>query len=352
MILQIFNNQKKFSKGYFEFLKDNGFDLSKMKLIHYGKKDNFFSDKVRIKHYFIRSYVSIFGNIRMLKDLFFAEKIVVHSLAAPILLFYLTIFPWLQKKVVWIIWGKDLYFYRLLKKKRLYHRIYEWFRIKSIRNIGTIVTSIKEDYNVLKKLYHVTGKYIECNVLYFYSFDSTIGEIKKDSKLKTILLGNSGSESNNHKEAIEILSTDVNNIKKVYCPLSYGGTNKYRQEVMKYAYQLLGNKFIPLTSFVSLDRYKKMLEEVDIGLFNHNRQEGLANIWMLMFLGKTIYLKKDVSSMKYFKRVGINVKNIEDIYEQGLLCNKYSILKKNQQNLSDIMSAKNSIQSWKEILEV
>lgn len=352
MILHIFNNQKKFSKGYFKFLKDNGFDLTNMKLIHYGKKDDFFSDEIKIHNYFIRSYVSIFGNIRMLKDLAAADKVVVHSLAAPALLFYLTIFPWLQKKVVWIIWGKDLYFYRLIRKKRIYHRIYEWFRKKSIRNIGTIVTSIREDYDVLKKYYKVSGKYIECNVLYFYSFDSMIGKIKECPKKKTILLGNSGSVSNNHKEAIEILSGNIQNIKKVYCPLSYGGTKNYRKEIVKYGHQLLGEKFIPLINFVPLDRYKQMLEEVDIGFFNHNRQEGLANIWMLMFLGKTIYLKKDISSAKYFERVGIKIRHIEDIRQEGLTCNQYRDLEENQKRLSEIMSAENSVNTWKEILEV
>ncbi len=352
MILHIFNNQKKFSKGYFKFLKDNGFDLSNMKLIHYGKKDNFFSDEVKIKHYFVRNYVSILGNIRILKDLFAADKIVVHSLAAPALLFYFTIFPCLQKKVVWVIWGKDLYFYRLIKKKRIHHRIYEWFRIKSIRNIGTIVTSIREDYDILKKFYRVSGNYIECNVLYFYSFNSSIGEIKDCPKEKTVLLGNSGSESNNHKEAIKILSSDVQNIDKVYCPLSYGGAKKYRQEVIEYGKQLLGDKFIPLIDFIPLEQYKQMLEAVDIGLFNHNRQEGLANIWMLMFLGKTIYLKKDISSARYFKRVGIKTNNIEDIKERGLCCNDYGILEENQQRLSHIMSAERSVESWKKILEV
>lgn len=352
MILHIFNNQKKFSKGYFKFLVDNGFDLTDMKLIHYGKKDDFFKEEVKLSHYFIRSYASIFGNLRMLIDLFHADKIVVHSLAAPSLLFYLTIFPWFQKKVIWIIWGKDLYFYKIIKEKKIFHKIYEWFRKKSIRNIGTIVTSIQEDYDILKQYYKVTGKYIECNVLYFYSFDNTIGRIKECPAKKTVLLGNSGSVSNNHKEAIELLSRNIQDIKKVYCPLSYGGTKKYRQEIIAYGSQLLGDKFIPLTHFVPLEKYKQILGEIDIGFFNHNRQEGLANIWMLMFMGKTIYLKRDISSAKYFNRVGIKVRHIENIRSEGLKCVQYSDLEENQKRLSEIMSAENSIRSWKQILEI
>lgn len=352
MILHIFNNQLKFSKGYFKFLKDNQFDLSNMYLIHYGKKDPFFSNEIKINNCFIHSYASIWGNLCMLKKLFEAEQIIVHSLASPALLLYLTLFPKLQKKVVWIIWGKDLYFYKLISKKRFYHRIYEWFRKKSIRNIGTIVTSIREDYEVLKSMYQVSGKYIECNVLYFYSFDNTLGNIKPCPKKKTILLGNSGSSSNNHKEAIDVLQNCTSDINKIYCPLSYGGSKKYQKQVSDYGREVLGDKFIPLTDFIPFNQYKQILQEVDIGLFNHNRQEGLANIWMLIFSGKTIYLKKGISSSRYFRRVGIDIKYIEDIKHDGLQCNPDTVLKNNQDILSRIMSAENSVKAWREILQV
>lgn len=352
MILHIFNNQLKFSKGYFQFLKESCFDLSSTKLIHYGKKNDFFSNQIGIDAYFVRSYISPIGNIRMIWDLCLAKKIIVHSLASPALLFYLTFFPKLQKKVVWIIWGKDLYFYKLLKKKRIYHKIYEWFRRKSIKNIGTIVTSIPEDYDVLKELYDVSGEYIECNVLYPYSFDNTIGQVQEPSQKKTILLGNSSSKSNNHKEAIKVLSNDIVNIKKVYCPLSYGGDEKYKYEVKDYGYKYLKEKFVPLMDFMPIDEYKNILSEVDIGVFNHNRQEGLANIWTLMFLGKTVYLQKNISSAKYFRRVGIKIKYVENIEQEGVICFEKSIIEDNQKRLSAIMNIDNSVYAWKKILSI
>jgi hypothetical protein len=349
MIIHIFNNQKKFSKGYFQFLHDNGFNLSDMKLVHYGKKDDFFSTEVKIDNYFIRNYISVIGNARLLKDLLSADKVIVHSLASPALLLFLTLFPVLQKKVVWIIWGKDLHFYRLINRKRFYHRIYEWFRIKSIRNIGTIVTSIREDYDILKEIYQVSGNFIECNALYFYSFSNSLGEVSDSSELKTILLGNSGSESNKHKEAIQILSTKKENISIVYCPLSYGGSKKYREEIIEFGNRLFGDKFVPLVDFIPLEQYKQILAEVDIGIFNHDRQEGLANVWTLIFLGKTIYLKNDVSSALYFRRVGIKINSVEDICKIGLISQECEILKENQQVLLQIMSAENSVESWKKI---
>lgn len=352
MILHVFNNQLKFSKGYFQFLYDYGFELNEMKLIHYGKKDKFFSNELHMQNDFIRSYFSIIGNIKLLKDMFSAKKIIIHSLASPALIFYLTLFPQLQEKSVWIIWGKDLHFYHLIKNKRFYHNVYEWFRIRSIRNIGTIVTSIREDYDILNKYYTVTGKYIECNVLYYYSFNHVLGDIKYSTGEKNVLLGNSGSESNNHINALKLLYNNKSEIKKLYCPLSYGGSKKYQQAVINCGKKLFGDKFIPLIDFIPLSEYQKILTQIDIGIFNHNRQEGLANIWSLMFLGKTIYLKESNASAKHFQRADIRIKYIEEISQAGLECFEVEILKKNQNLLKKMMSAENSVYAWRKIMDL
>ena len=91
MILHVFNDQKKFSKGYFKMLKDYNFDLEEMELVHHGKKDNYFIDEIGIKTLFVKSYLSIVGNIKMLKKLKEADKIIIHSLASPTLLLALSI---------------------------------------------------------------------------------------------------------------------------------------------------------------------------------------------------------------------------------------------------------------------
>ena len=109
MVLHIFNNQKKFSKGYFQFLKDNDIDLSGHELVHYGNKDSFFHDTIGINTVFIRNFFSP-KNIILLKKLREADRIIIHSLASPALLAQIAASPNLAKRCVWIIWGKDLYF--------------------------------------------------------------------------------------------------------------------------------------------------------------------------------------------------------------------------------------------------
>lgn len=351
MILHIFNNQKKFSKGYFKMLKDHKFDIEGMELIHYGKEEDYFEKEIGIKTLFIKSYVSIIGNIKMLAKLKAAKKIVVHSLASPALLLYLTFSKKLQKKVVWVIWGKDLYFTKLLEKKKFYHSIYEWFRVRSIKHIGTIVTILQGDYDRLVKWYDVSGKHIVCNDLYHYAVDTEIKEPKDiEKEKKIILLGNSGSVTNRHIDALNKLK-NCSNIDKIYCPLSYGGNEKYYGKVIECGKQIFGEKFVPLTDFMEKSEYEKMLDSVDVGVFNYNRQEGLGNIWLLMFMGKTIYLNSNTSTGEFFDEIGVEYID----FENGLNNNEIQVLDKNslvknQRELSEKINIQCSVEKWREIL--
>lgn len=351
MILHIFNDQKKFSKGYFRMLKDYNFDIADMELIHYGKRDDFFSKEIGINCLFIRSFFSIFGNIKMVPKLIKAEKIVVHSLASPALLLYLSMSKQLQKKVTWVIWGKDLYFYKLSNKKTIFHEIYEWFRKRCFKNIGVIVTILEGDYTRLKEWYDVNGKYIECNDLYHYAVDTKIGEIRSnEAENKVILLGNSGSVTNRHIEALEKIK-NFSNIEKIYCPLSYGGNKKYYQKVIAYGKDLFGEKFIPLTDFMPREEYESMLNSVDVGIFNYNRQEGLGNIWMLMFMGKTIYLNKETATGEFFDKLNIKYFDFSNkTKDKKIEVLEKKDLKRNQEILHENINVERSVQKWREIL--
>ena len=85
MIVHIFNDQKKFSLGFFRFLRDAGFDLSDTRLWHYGKKSGDYA-ACGVKASFIRSWFQPFGHLKMYRDLKKADRIVIHSLASPFLI--------------------------------------------------------------------------------------------------------------------------------------------------------------------------------------------------------------------------------------------------------------------------
>lgn len=349
MILHIFNDQKKFSKGYFKMLKDNNFDLSDQVLFHYGKEDDAYSN-FGIKTFFIKSWFLPIGHLKLLKYMRKADKIIIHSLASPILLLYLYLFSDLCKKSTWLIWGKDLYFYHLSKKITIFHKIYEILRKKVFKEIAVIVSFFTEEYDLAKEWYGVTGRNIEQTLFYPYAKDLRESEPIDKKNNFNVMLGNSASLTNEHIEALNILKNSEDRINKLYVPLSYGGKKKYAEKVIKEGYKLFGNKFVPMKDFIPFEEYTEILENIDIAVFNQRRQEALSNIYSLIMKGKTVYLVEGVSTWKYFERIGLKIGNIQNIAKEGIKNMTVEERKKNINIFKQNVNLELSIEKWKEIL--
>jgi hypothetical protein len=354
MILHIFNYQEKFSTGYFRFLYDNNVDLKKHMLFHYGKRNKSFSI-LGLKTIFSRFWISIIPHLKLLYYLFTVDKIIIHCLASPILLFFLNIFPFLNNKTYWVIWGKDLYFYHNLENKSVFHIVYEYMRKRVIQRIAYIVPIFKEEYDLARKWYKVKGVCIECNLLYPYSININ-NEKKETEKTQiknkfSILLGNSASKTNNHIEMLKLLSTHIGEIETIYCPLSYGGPNSYIDKVIKVGHEYFGDKFIPIVEFMPYNDYMNILQKVDIAIFNHNRQEGLGNIYSLINMKKTIYIRSDITTWKFFQRINIKVLDTNSLRTNNLTLLNDSKLEINRSNLSKIINPSNSLLIWLKIFD-
>ena len=353
MILHIFNNQKKFSKGYFQMLSDHGVTFENMKLIHYGKKDNFFKN-LGLENIFISNFFNPFANMKLIKPLFRTEKIIVHSLASPYLLVMIALFPSIAKKIYWVIWGKDLYFFHTLKHPKIHHKIYETLRKSAIKKITKTCSIFKEDYELVCKWYNIHPDNIEMITLYPYALDKRNEIARKQYSAEenrlTILLGNSASSTNNHIEALEILATHSDNIEKIICPLSYGGSSKYVKKVLEIGKKIFGDKFCPLCDFMPQKEYFELMDSVDVGVYNYDRQEGLGNIWSLILNGKTVYMKHETSTTAFFKRKGIEVKDIKDCREKGIVLLPEKTLKINEERLSPLIGVDISMNKWLRVL--
>lgn len=308
-ILHIFNDQKKFSKDFFDFLMKNDFDLSTHSLFHYGKNDNYY-DKFNMPYLF-GSLFSPWKHIRLLALMFGNQKIIVHSLASPWLLFYLYLFPSLNQKVYWAIWGKDLYYYKLLKKKHFYHETYEFFRKKVFRNIGNTIVYVKGDYELAQKWYGVKARNIDCFMYPSNLYKEYDIKEKKHTGIN-IQIGNSAETTNNHFEILEKLLEFKDNNINIYAPLSYGN-KAYAKEVMRKGEEMFGNKFIPLTTFMPYEKYLEFLGNIDIVIFGHKRQQALGNSIILLGLGKKVYMRNDITPWQFFADISVKVYNSENI---------------------------------------
>ncbi|MGI2059774.1 TDP-N-acetylfucosamine:lipid II N-acetylfucosaminyltransferase [Shewanella baltica] len=267
---------------------------------------------------------STFKNFRCILKLTLAlhrnDKIILHGLFSSYLVIFLCFMPWLHKKCDWIIWGGDLYYHILATKNARYH-ILEFFRKFLISRLGGFITYVDGDYYNAQKWYSAKGKLYEC-IMYksnIYSGaalteDDLTQAKSSDSSKVNIQVGNSADPTNNHVQVFEQLNQlDIQNrVGKIYCPLSYGNP-VYADQIKHLGEVMFGDKFYPLIDFMPLSQYNQILDEVDIAIFAHNRQQAMGNIINLVGRGKTVYMRCDTSSYALLTRLGIKVCSLDDL---------------------------------------
>lgn len=310
--------------SYIEFIEKN-FNMKE----HYfyiidgvSEREISIIERENIKKFFCQKKNKI---LKLFKNLIFIkkklenekiEKIYFHGLFGKDKVLFLFIFRKYLKKSNWIVWGGDLYCYEK-RKKSLQHRIWYYVEEYVKRNIGCVSTLVPDDYEIAKKYYNVKGKYR----LAIYPGNDNYDKIDKlKPKIKDeiyIQIGNSADPSNNHFEIIDLLSKFKDEKIKIYAVLSYGD-KIYGQEVNEYGRKVFGNKFIGIFNFMSRDKYWEYLKDIDILVFNHQRQQGLGNIMMLSFFEKKIYIRDDISSWNYLVRdIELKLNSVSKIKDES-----------------------------------
>lgn len=341
-ILHIFNDPK-FSEGFFSFLIRHNVNLDNHFLFHYRCKkqscNSFGMQTIFATHFF-----SPIANLLMLKPLFQSEKIIIHCLASPFLLLYLFIFPSLARKSYWVVWGKDLYFYRTLKKKCFYHTIYEFFRKKVIKNIGHIITYSPGDYELTKKWYGSKAKWHK-SFMYPSNLYKDITVPKKTEGTIIILVGNSADPSNNHLDAFLLLEKFKHNDIKIIVPLSYG-EKKYARQIIKSGKKIFGEKFFPIEELLPLDDYINLLKNIDIAVFPHKRQQAMGNITTLLGMGKKVYIRNDITTWNLLESIDVQAYDFKNF---NLLSLDEVVKIKNKNTIKAIFSEENLLKQWEQI---
>lgn len=226
------------------------------------------------------------------------DRFILHSYSHPWLYLVSFITFWNLKKIVWVIWGGDLYFYN--EKKSIKYKIYEFLRRNTIRKFGYIL-ALKGDYELAKKYYKIRGKYL------FAPYPLDIYEIKpsKTNSTINILLGNSADPSNEHLELLRMLFKYKNEDIKIYVPLSYGGTLEYKNEVERRGIELYENKIYFIKDYMSINEYINFLSKINVLVCYHNRQQALGNIYTMLRMGKKVYIRDGITTCELLKTQGL-----------------------------------------------
>ncbi len=247
-----------------------------------------------------------------------------------------------KKKFIWTFWGAEVYnsdFYdesilglrtkRLkekLQKDTLFDKLKEIYRKTRYPNLSGNDISAKRkamnQFHYIAKLnqnicpFKKMGLLREdCQTIPFtyYPLEYLFEEPEQKVNGENILLGNSSSATNNHLEMIEMLSEFNLDERKVITPLSYG-SDRYASAIKKYGKEKLGNSFYPLTEFIPLKRYNKIIQSCGYVIMNHYRPQGVGTILASLYLGSKVFLN-DTPFYRYLKNLGCYVYSIEDDLE-------------------------------------
>jgi len=257
------------------------------------------------------------GFFVMFKEIFrrgiSSDKIIIHSLTCRKTLTIISLQPWLLKKSCWIIWGGDLYQYHD-RKKSLRNRFYEALRRRVIERVPEIFSATPGDGDLCRQWYKPSGQYVN-----IFTYPNSIVDLRKfPTKDRDhiaplrILVGNNAYPSNQHFEAFRLLKEKDDGRFGVICPLAYGDPS-YREEVCKLGNELFGERFHGKTEMLPLDEYTQFLSEIDIAIFNNNRQQGMGNIRQLIGFGKKVYMQPNITSWEHLKSMGIKTFSIYDL---------------------------------------
>ncbi len=282
---------EKFNPSFIEFVKRN-FDIEDHKFFFLGKENYKYGLKKSENIIWLNKKVHIF---KFLSFLNFSKKIILHGLWDDRIIRILLAQPWLLKKSYWVMWGGDFYFPEKQTNRKK----------KIIKKMGNLLTYIEGDYKLAKEWYGATGKFHYCFVYPSNLYkEYRIGE--KNTTSINVLLGNSADPTNNHFEILDKLTKYKTKDIKIYTPLSYGN-KEYAEHVIREGKKNFGENFIPLREFLPFDEYLKLLAEIDIAIFNHNRQQAMGNIITLLGLGKKVYIRDDITTWDFFKKLQITV---------------------------------------------
>lgn len=251
-----------------------------------------------------------------------------------------------HERVYWIEWGADLYVkllaprgYRLFYEnntdykfshiripwliyrcaKWLYDKYYINQVIPALKYVKFFVPDSMEDEYPLLLSYYPELNHLEYVNFYYYPIDEVVqSEMTQIKKLgDNVVVGNSSSVSGNHKEAFERLSGLELENRKIIVPLSYGNM-RYAEYVKECGNSLLGDSFKPITEYLPLYEYNKLLSSSHIFIFPNYRQEGVGNILASLYMGGKVFLNKQNPLLPFYKKLGLTLFDIDELSNDAI----------------------------------
>jgi len=283
-----------------------------------------FSDKAKLRYVSKLESIHILPKSSYKLDVDFVYQncklLIIHFLS-PIKLYILKQKP-NHVNVLWSVWGADAYNhfsnqnnFELLTQRIRRRKLYNIFRgsilytyyhfiryrvkpvskeLELLKKINFLSTVLPYEFNDIKKEFNLDAKYIDYNYGANRFIDHSNIELGE-----SVLVGNSATDSNNHLDIFDIIKEIKH---KIVVPLSYGAYDykDYRKQVIVAGNRLFNNNFIPITSYLSKEKYNQQVLSCNTAIMFHIRQQGLANIFNCLYLGMRVFLNRKSVTYRYF----------------------------------------------------
>lgn len=263
----------------------------------------------------------IFSYIGLLKK---CDGIIIHGIFSPKHLLIIALSKKWLKKCCWVIWGGDIYVHNK-ENKTLKEKITDFVKKIYAKKIGYIAPLVDKDYDLAKEWYDVSGIKIPINyptplqnsdVIRMLSAACADKSCKSHEAVLNVMIGNSATETNCHKEALDILAKYKNENIRIYLPLSYGftGYENYAEKIIAYAERTFGkDKIVPIRDKMKSDEYCRLLSDMDVAVFYNNRQQAMGNIAIMLEAGAKVYIRNDTNMWNHYIERGYSLENAFDI---------------------------------------
>lgn len=184
---------------------------------------------------------------------------------------------------------------------------------KSLPRLNNILWYIEEEIAMIRKKIDLPPWLF----FQFFTFHDIIPDVnaRTQTDSRKILIGNSATIENNHMDILHLLENIRHFNHTVTLPMTYGQFRRYKSKLKQKYQDSLGNKARFLETHLNLQAYYQFLDEHATAIFMHYRQQGLGNIFYLLYNGTKIYLSKQNIIFNWLINKGIHVYSVEDSFK-------------------------------------
>lgn len=251
-----------------------------------------------------------------------ADVVLWHGFIYPgRFMLFLAANPQFLRKSVWVVWGIDLYNWER-QNDSLHNRVINMLNRYCRCHLKAVVTLLEPDRKYYQENFTAN---VPCYVVPYpiskESFDAM--DIYRDWKprrngITYVQVAHNAHTFNNHMEILESLVPYAEENMRLFLPMSYGNdwhtsNAQYGKDIQSFVKEHFPKKARVLERLMPQLKYTEFLWNMDVAIFNAERQNALGNILKLLYMGNKVYLTPNGPLYAFFKDKNIEIYNTKDI---------------------------------------